>query len=289
MDLKEIEVFLKVMEYKKLTAAADSLGMTQPAVSNILKRMEQELGSPLFIRRGKTLLPSVQGQIFYESARNQQFMIQRAISGVNQGLTDKREVIVATLVSSDWFLQVAGSFSAEHPDTRLVFQSEKHVPQNHRLSAAEFLLLPACGVQDEQTLAVDYQNGLYAILQQDHPLAQEKALSLHRLREEDFVFVRREGGEYEQCYWDCFYAGFLPHISLAVNTKVAKYAAIRCGCGIGLVYDSELALAADMRDCVVVPIRGNTSGGTIYLAWYDSCLTEPGRAFLTYVRGKIAE
>ena len=88
MDLKEIEVFLKVMEYKKLTAAADSLGMTQPAVSNILKRMEQELGSPLFIRRGKTLLPSVQGQIFYESARNQQFMIQRAISGVNQGLTD---------------------------------------------------------------------------------------------------------------------------------------------------------------------------------------------------------
>ena len=28
MDLKEIEVFLKVMEYKKLTAAADSLGMT---------------------------------------------------------------------------------------------------------------------------------------------------------------------------------------------------------------------------------------------------------------------
>jgi len=288
VNFKEIEVFLKVVEYKRLTDVAEQMGMTQPGVSNILKRMEREVGSPLFIRQGKSLTLSVQGKIFYESARNQWFSLQRAINNMEPGLADKREVIIATAVTSDWFIRMVGQFCEAHPDIRLVFQSERFIPEQHRLSAAEFLLLPAHRVHDEKTIPVDYQDRLYVILQKDHPLARERAVALQQLKGDDFVFVRGESGTYEQCYWDCLNSGFQPNVSLTVASRVSKFAAIRTGAWIGLVYDSAMDMAESIEDCVVLPVRGSSSGKPIVLAWYDDHLSEAGRTFLAEARRATA-
>lgn len=283
MDFKQIEMFLKVVDYQNLTKVAEDLQTTQPVISNTLKRIEKELDTQLFIRKGKTLYPNAQGKLFYELAKNQMFSMNHMVSKIDAGLADKQEIIVATSMISDWFMKAAGNFVAENPNTLITFQSEKYIPQNHRLATAEFLLLFSHQLQDQQRIAVDCQDQLYAIVSHEHPLAHRKVLSLNELRDEYFVMVQQDNITYEPGYYLCIDSGFTPKISMSVDNYITKYAGIRCNCGIGLLFDSNLALPAGLQDCVVIPIRSSFNRRTIYLAWYEDRLSRIGRQFLRYI------
>ena len=47
MDIKKLEVLLKVIETKSLTAAGNQLGFTQSGVSHLIKTIEDEFGFPV--------------------------------------------------------------------------------------------------------------------------------------------------------------------------------------------------------------------------------------------------
>jgi LysR family transcriptional activator of glutamate synthase operon len=283
MNLKQIETFLKVMKLQNLTKVAKELQTTQPVISNIIRRMEKELDTQLFHRRGKTLVPSVQGKLFYEIAKSQSFSLNHMALRIAEGLTEKQDIIVASSVISDWFMRAAGRFAAENQDILITFQSEKYIPRNHRLASAEFMLLFSHELQDEEYLTIDYQDELYAVLPIDHPMGQRKLLSLTELKNEHFIFVRRNENEYERSYYACITSGFTPQIAMCMDNDISKYASIRHGCGIGLVFDNNLALPSELQDCTVIPIRGNTTGKPICLAWHEDRLTPAGRRFLHYI------
>jgi len=283
MDFKQIEIFLKVVDYQSLTKVAEELQTTQPVISNTIKRMEKELDTQLFIRKGKTLYPSAQGRLFYDLAKSQMFSVNHMISKLNAGLSEKQEIVVASTMISDWFMKAAGNFIQENPNVLITFQSEKNIPQNHRMASAEFLLMFSHQLQDEQRMAVDCQDQLYAILSQEHPLAHRKVLSLNELRDEYFVMVQQDNHTYEPGYYLCIDSGFTPKISMSVDNYITKYAGIRCNLGIGLLFDNNLALPASLQDCAVIPIRSSFNRRTIYLAWYEDRLSLPGRQFLRYI------
>ncbi len=60
MDLNLVNTFLIVAEYQSYTQAAQHLGLTQPAVSSAIKRLEEQIGKSLFVKQGRgiALTPS---------------------------------------------------------------------------------------------------------------------------------------------------------------------------------------------------------------------------------------
>ncbi len=68
-DLKALGVFLVVVESGSMTTAADSLGITQPAVTKIVARLEADLGAPLLERRVRPFRPTPAGQELVDRAR----------------------------------------------------------------------------------------------------------------------------------------------------------------------------------------------------------------------------
>ncbi|NMU82849.1 LysR family transcriptional regulator, partial [Vibrio parahaemolyticus] len=53
MDINQLEVLIAVAREKSFSRAAESLGRTQPAVSQAIRRLEQEIGEKLFDRSSK--------------------------------------------------------------------------------------------------------------------------------------------------------------------------------------------------------------------------------------------
>jgi len=70
MDVKLLETFHAVMEAQSMTGAARLLGLTQPAISTQVARLEAQLGFPLFERVNGRLKASDQGRIFHREVRN---------------------------------------------------------------------------------------------------------------------------------------------------------------------------------------------------------------------------
>ena len=61
LDLNLLKVFDVVMSERSLTRAAHQLALTQPAVSNALRRLREALGDELLVRKGRSLEPTARG------------------------------------------------------------------------------------------------------------------------------------------------------------------------------------------------------------------------------------
>ncbi|RJX75176.1 LysR family transcriptional regulator [Vibrio sinensis] len=79
LDLNLLNIFLEVFRLKSITLAADSLGMTQPGVSGALKRLQQQIGTDLFIREGRGITPT-------NAAIQLAIQIEPALQGINSAI-----------------------------------------------------------------------------------------------------------------------------------------------------------------------------------------------------------
>ena len=89
-----MQIFVKIADYQSITRAAEDIQMTQPAVSSTLKRIEEELGYPLFIRRGKRLILNEQGRVFYNATQELFGEIAQLHGSIQTGNPQKEELIL---------------------------------------------------------------------------------------------------------------------------------------------------------------------------------------------------
>ena len=91
----------------------------------------------------------------------------------------------------------------------------------------------------------------------------------------------------ESVYEICIRAGFVPDVSMIVDTLSTKYSAIRRGCGIGLVFEDALSLAALIKDCRLLPVSVPMMVDWVGLYWNDDILSETGKNFLSFIRERM--
>jgi DNA-binding transcriptional LysR family regulator len=79
-DLNLLKVFDIVMSERSLTRAAHVLALTQPAVSNALRRLREALGDELLVRKGRTLEPTARGLELWPAVRDALQLLQNSLS-----------------------------------------------------------------------------------------------------------------------------------------------------------------------------------------------------------------
>lgn len=79
-DLNLLKVFDEVMAERNLTRAARQLALTQPAVSNALRRLREALGDELLVRKGRSLQPSARALELWPTVREALSALQSALT-----------------------------------------------------------------------------------------------------------------------------------------------------------------------------------------------------------------
>lgn len=79
-DLNLLKVFDVVMSERSLTRAAHHLALTQPAVSNALRRLREALGDELLVRKGRGLEPTVRGLELWPAVRDALQKLQSSLA-----------------------------------------------------------------------------------------------------------------------------------------------------------------------------------------------------------------
>lgn len=78
MNLQQLSTFCTVMSEGSMTAAAEKLYLTQPAVSQQIRALEDELGVPLLHRGVRQVKPTIQGQMLFEYSKKILHLTQQA-------------------------------------------------------------------------------------------------------------------------------------------------------------------------------------------------------------------
>lgn len=125
---RQIEVFLEICRVGNFSAAAGRLNVTQPAISNVIRALESQLGVELFERRrGTSCVLTRDGAGFRDSA--QQFISQCELIGRNSRSTRRKprplRVFVGAHILEDYMRPLLPEFYEENPDLQLNFLPEK--------------------------------------------------------------------------------------------------------------------------------------------------------------------
>lgn len=84
MNTRIYEYLLTVAEHKNISQAAMSCFISQPALTQHIKKLEGQLGAPLFERKNHELIPTTQGEIFLTTARRMLKIEQETLSHIEE-------------------------------------------------------------------------------------------------------------------------------------------------------------------------------------------------------------
>ncbi len=182
MDLNLIHTFLVVAEYQSFTKAADRLGVTQPAVSASVRRLEQVIGKQLFVKKGRSIEPtSVAYQLMPQ--------FQQAISIVENAIYEKSSFNVC------WSETLLHNLN---PIENVVFHEsspEKYILFEQVRQQRVDLVIDTVVTKDASfVIETAYEEPAVVICRQNHPRIK------HSLTKEDFY---RESHCIFSGKWDC--------------------------------------------------------------------------------------
>jgi DNA-binding transcriptional LysR family regulator len=122
MNIRALLYIVEIAKARHITQAAQKLFITQPALHKMLRKLEEELGTSLFYRKGNELYPTDTGQIVLETAESIQALLSQmndfieATKNIKRGkVTIGFPSIVGTLYLPELFIQ----FQQKYPDISL--------------------------------------------------------------------------------------------------------------------------------------------------------------------------
>ena len=77
MEIRQLQYFLEVAKQKNMTKAAEVLHISQPALSKMVKNLEEELGMTLIIRSNKSSEVTDAGRIVMEYAQKMNALLEK--------------------------------------------------------------------------------------------------------------------------------------------------------------------------------------------------------------------
>ncbi|RKN71205.1 cidABC operon transcriptional activator CidR [Paenibacillus ginsengarvi] len=217
MDIRHLKYFMEVVRYRSFTKAADSLHVTQPTISKMVKSIEEELGVVLLDRSGKHVVPTDAGEAMLQQAQ----LIVNAFDSLSSDLADivqlkkgKIRIGLPPMAGARFFPKVIGEFRRQYPLIRLelIEDGAKKIAQNVESGSLDIgvVVLPTDGELFDSFAFV--RENLMLLVHPAHPLASAESVPLQALKEEPFLLFRDDFALHDRIPAACIEAGFQPNV-----------------------------------------------------------------------------
>lgn len=188
--------FIKVAEYLNFTKAAEALYMTQPAVSQQIKQLEEEVGAKVFIRNKNGLILTQQGETVLKYARRQKALYEKMLLEIQNaeknagplriGITHTAESNVTASALAKYSIENNGVKITLTTDTINILYDKL---ENYELDLAIIDASSNNPKFSSMLLDTDY---LMCVLSPDNPLSQRSAVTISELKKEKMILRSAE-------------------------------------------------------------------------------------------------
>lgn len=181
MISKEIRYMLAIRRYGSITKAADSLFITQSALSKAVKNIERQIGSPLFSRTGNDLIPTHIGNRYMDYAEK----ISRIGSDWNLECEDllgekkgQLTIAVALMRGSCLLPDILGRFYSRYPGVQIQLLEESHSVEKQLVLTpnVDFAIYNSTAAAPSQTAEYLGQEEIVLVAAPHHPLAEKSVV-----------------------------------------------------------------------------------------------------------------
>lgn len=239
MELFQLETFLAVVREGGFSRAAKLLHRTQPAISQTIRKLEQEIGEPLLDRSSRDGTLTDAGRLLEEYAErmlNLRGEAREALVELRQMLKGKL-VIAANEFTCLYLLPLLAEFRRKYPLIKITVQRSlaSRIPSDLLRHSAELGVLSFEPEDPGLRSVVVYSDHLAFVVPPRHQLAKAKQVSLQQLGKESFV-AHNVPSPYRQRVLEAFRRYKTPlHMETELPTIEAIKKFVAMGKGVALV------------------------------------------------------
>lgn len=245
MEFRLLEYFLAVAREQNITAAAESLHISQPALSTQLKALETELGKQLLIRGVKgsrKVILTEEGMILRKRAEEMVSLMRRTkeeISGSNETISGNVFIGTGETETVRLFAQVAKKMQQKYPDIRYHISSgnAEHVLEYLDKGLIDFgLLFTEIDSQKYEAIPVPVKDTWGVLMRKDSPLAEKENICPEDLWDKPLIVSHQKGDDVYLNQWLQRKESEL-HIVATYNLLFNASLLVDEGLGYALCYD----------------------------------------------------
>ena len=276
MDIRHLRYFVAVAEELNFSRAARRLNMSQPPLSQQVKAMEDELGTPLFERNRRHVRLTEPGRLFLRQARSILTQLEGAGDEVRRAARGEagelRIAFTGSVPMFEPFPRFIHAFREGHPAVRVEMGHMSSGAQLQALADRRIdiaFLRPSHQYQAGPEIATRtiWEDELTVMLPARHRLARARRVAVAALAEEPFImFPRGIGcGLHDHVMGLCSQAGFAPRVAQEGREGVTILALVAAGTGIAILPDTYRS--AGIPGVVHRRLATDSARSRILLAW----------------------
>lgn len=287
-----LRYFIAVAKHEHLGRAAEELGLSQPALSRSISRLEEEFDTRLFDRSGRRIQLNANGRLLLRH-------VERAwaeFEDVRKALQDNKDEARHSVAIG--FLATFGArlipdlirrFKSDHPAVQFRLLQGPYPSLRERLVSGEIdlCLVSPRFVDANLDWKPLYSEELTVLVPRAHRLASRAEINLSEIAHEPVVALKKDYGMRRYVDDLCREAGFVPHIAYE-GEEIATLVGL-----VGASFGVTLAPAASAKDSDLVRavhVREPQCCRTIGLSWrrgrYMSETTARFREHIISILGK---
>lgn len=272
MEFRQLRYFITVAEELHFGRAAESLHLSQPALSKQIQALEDSLEIKLFERTKHWVKLTPAGQKFLETARRILHEVEEGIEVTRQvadGQSGRLRIGFTEAALFSLAPDIVSTYREQYPQLELILTSggteaQVEALRTHQIDVS-FVYLPI----REPSLSIHplFEQNYIAALPASHRLARQKQIALQSLANEPLIFYPRSLAPvlYANFIKCCEQAGFVPKI-----VQEAEFAQTRLGlaaAGVGITFILCDLQSLNAKGVVYRPLIGVSLRLKLALAW----------------------
>lgn len=246
LSLRQIEVFHTVMTAGTVTGAARALAISQPTVSAILRRMEDQLRFTLFHTVRGRLVPTNEARLLHNSIERSLEhlkLIANTVGALREGAEHRLSIATIQPLARSVVPRALARLLALRPATRVHLLSRPRADVLRAVMVEGVDVAVSFATGEAQGLEVEpiHTGRVVCIMPAGHPLARKREVTPQDIAAHPMVFYT-PGHQWLLSEFDRLFAPLapLPAPIVTVESIVSVYPLVREGIGIGLVDEYSL-------------------------------------------------
>ncbi len=260
LTLQQLKLFEAVARNGSYTRAAEQLHLTQPAVSIQIKRLEEQVGLPLFEQVGKKIFPTAAGKAMYQASADILGRVAELKDTVEQLKGEVSGPLqLAVVTTTKYFMpHLLGKFLQLYPNVepKMTFTNRAKVVQRLMNNEDDFVVMGQIPNDNGLQTYPFLDNVLVVVAPPDHPLVGRKNIKIKALVKERFL--ERELGSGTRLVFDSMLEqeglSVEPYMELGSSEAIKQ--GVMAGLGLAVLSLHSLDLECKAGQIAVLDVEG---------------------------------
>ncbi len=273
MEKLQLDYFLSVAETLNISRSAEMLCISQPSLSQTIKKLEGEIGYPLFDRNGKHISLNRNGHIFLDCVRKMKQLYENALEEIAEtNEVCNRNITINMRCASHFLPQLLLYLGERLQDAAFQISQQNHGGSENE--EADLIIAAVSEPLNDKCASLLLEENIMLAVPKNHRLFRRKKISTADLQDENFISLNPSWSLEQMIQTACNKKSFVPNVLIRLDNPDLLRRLLVEKIGLAFVPEKTWGKAFSKGEFDLRPVSDLSIKRYVYVMWKEGFVRE---------------